>query len=49
MIGTYHIARKFGGELNLTSVFAIAKLKSANASYSHIYVHVAIPYRTAKF
>ena len=39
--GTYHIARKFGGELNLAvwrSAFATAKLKSANISYSHIYV-----------
>ena len=37
----YRIAEKFGGELNLLvwqSAFATAKLKSANISYSHIYV-----------
>ena len=37
----YRIAGKFGGELNLAvwrSVFATAKLKSANISYLHMYV-----------
>ena len=49
----YRIAGKFGGELNLAdwrSVFATAKLKSANISYLHInIIRMAIPYRTAKF
>ena len=47
---TYHIAGKFGGELNLAvwwSARATAKLKSAKISYSHICM--AIPYWTAKF
>ena len=37
----YRRAGKFGGELNLAvwrSVFATAKLKSANISYLHMYV-----------
>ena len=43
---------KFGRELNLVvwwSTFATAKLKSANISYSHIIIHMVIPYRIAKF
>ena len=48
----YRIAGKFGRELNLV-VLAVysttAKLKSAKISYSHIIIHMAIPYRTAKF
>ena len=44
---------KFGNELNLAvwqSIFATAKLKSANITYLHIvYVCMAIPYRTANF
>ena len=38
---TYHIAGKFGRELNLAvwrSAYATAKLKSTNISYSHIYI-----------
>ena len=48
----YHIARKFGRELNLAvwrSTFGTTKLKSANTSYLHIIIPMAIPYRTTKF
>ena len=51
LLATYHVAGKFGGELNLAvsqSIFATAKLKLANISYLHI-IRMAIPYRTAKF
>ena len=37
---------KFGG---LAVYMTTAKLKSAKISYLHIYIHMAIPYRTAKF
>ena len=48
----YRIAGKFGGELNLAvwrSILQPPNLKSAKISYSHIYIHMAIPYRTTKF
>ena len=54
-ISVYRIPGKFGGELNeikfggLAVQLATAKLKSANTSYLHIYICIAIPYRTAKF
>ena len=38
----YRIARNLGGGLNLVvwrSIFVTAKLKSANISYLHIYIH----------
>ena len=47
----YHIARKFGRELNLAvwwSTFGTTKLKSAN-TYLHIIIRMVIPYQTTKF
>ena len=46
MLLYYCIAGKFGG---LAVYITTAKLKSAKISYSHIYIRMAILYRTAKF
>ena len=52
IIIAYCVAGKFGVELNLAvwqSIFATTKLKSAKILYLHIIIHMAIPYRAAKF